>query len=315
MKKYIIKRVGFIVIALQIISLIIFLLTQMLPGNVTQFILGRQATPERQAVLEQQLGLNQPWYVQYFDWLTAFVTGDWGTSLRGGSEVFDLVMTAAAHSFQLALMTLLAVVVISIPLGVLGAVNHGGILDRLVLVVSYLGISVPTYVSGTLLLLLLGGPIFGVFPSGGYVPLSEGIVPWLSYLVLPTMALVILLTAHMMGLTRGEMIETLHSEYVRTARIKGLPERTVLFKHALKNSLLPTITLLALDLGYLMGGIVVIEEIFAYPGLGKLIVDSIMQRDIPVIQASMLLVAFIFTMSNFAADLLYAYLNPRIEYE
>ncbi|WP_137285899.1 ABC transporter permease [Halorussus salinisoli] len=315
MKKYIIKRLGSIFVTLLVLSFIIFALTQMLPGNTAKFILGKFATPERMAVLEQQLGLNRPWYVQYVDWLTGFVTGDWGTSFRGGETVDKLVIPKAIHSFQLAVLTLVTVVLISIPFGILGAVTHGSLPDRLVLVLSYLGISIPTYVSGTMLLLLFGGPMLSVFPAGGYVPLREGVVPWLQHMALPVLSLVILLTAHLMSLTRVEMIETLHSDYVRTARLKGLSELTVLGKHALRNSLLPTITLLALDLGFLMGGIVVIEEIFAFPGLGRLIVHSIRHRDLPVIQMSMLIVAIVYTLSNFAADLLYAYLNPRIDYE
>jgi peptide/nickel transport system permease protein len=277
-------------------------------------ILGEFATDERIATIEQQLGLNQPWYVQYGTWLKGVVTGNWGESLVLQQPIGDVIETRFINSVQLAALTMLFVVLFGIPLGVLAAVKRDSVFDTIITGTTYIGISIPEFVSGSLLILLLAGPIFGVFPSGGYEPFSQGIIPWVEHLLLPSITLTILLLAHVMRQTRSGMIETLQSEYVRTARLKGMSERKVIIKHALRNALLPTVTVLALDLGYLMGGIIVVEEVFAYPGLGRLIVFSIQNRDLPTLQIAVLIVAATYAFANLAADLLYTYLDPRIDY-
>lgn len=313
-QRYLIKRLSYIAVTLLLVSFIVFAITQLLPGNAAVMILGEFATDQKIKALERQLGLNQPWYVQYVTWLTSVLTGEWGQSYILNQPIADIVWTRLVNSAQLAALTLLEVVLLGIPLGVLAAVERDTILDTLISAGSYLGISVPEFVTGTMLILLLGGPVFDVFPSSGYVPFGQDPVGWLTHLVLPSVTLTILLLAHVMRQTRSEMIETLQSEYVRTARLKGLSERSVIVKHALRNGLLPTITVLALDLGYLMGSIVVVEEVFAYPGLGRLIVFSIQNRDLPTLQITVLLVAATYTFANLAADLLYTYLDPRIDY-
>jgi len=313
-RRYIIKRLSYILVTLLLVSFITFGVTQLLPGNAAVMILGEFATDERIATIEQQLGLNQPWYVQYGTWLKGVVTGNWGESLVLQQPIGDVIETRFINSVQLAALTMLFVVLFGIPLGVLAAVKRDSVFDTIITGTTYIGISIPEFVSGSLLILLLAGPIFGVFPSGGYEPFSQGIIPWVEHLLLPSITLTILLLAHVMRQTRSGMIETLQSEYVRTARLKGMSERKVIIKHALRNALLPTVTVLALDLGYLMGGIIVVEEVFAYPGLGRLIVFSIQNRDLPTLQIAVLIVAATYAFANLAADLLYTYLDPRIDY-
>jgi peptide/nickel transport system permease protein len=313
-RRYFIKRVAFMGFSLWIISVLVFGITQVLPGNAAVMILGTFATEDSIQALEQQLGLNQPVYIQYIDWFSRVITGDWGQSFVSQRPIEAIVWPRIVHSIELALIALVMVVLIGIPLGVVAAVRRDGNLDLLISNISYIGISVPEFVTGTFLILLLGGPVFNMFPSGDYVPRSEGTVLWLRHLLLPAITLTILMLAHIMRQTRSGMIETLQSDYVRTARLKGMSEYQVLFKHALRNGLLPAITVIALDLGYLMGGIVVVEEVFAFPGLGRLIIFSINNRDLPTLQVVVLIVAATYTIANFAADIMYTYLDPRIEY-
>lgn len=314
-RRYFLKRTAFMGFSIGVISFLVFAVTQLLPGNAAVMILGRFATEESVATLEQELGLNRPWYVQYLDWVGGVATGEFGQSYVYERPIGEIVWPRFVHSLELAVLSLTLVAVVGIPLGVLAAVKRDSPVDLAIGSVAYLGISVPEFVTGTFLILLVGGPIFDVFPSGDYVPRSQGTVPWLRHLVLPAITLTILMLAHVMRQTRSGMVETLQSDYVRTARLKGMGEWIVLFKHAVRNGLLPTITVLALDLGYLMGGIVVVEEVFAFPGLGRLIVFAIQNRDLPLLQVVVLIVAATYTVANFGADVVYTYLDPRIDYD
>lgn len=312
--RYLVKRLVYIVFTLFSVSFIVFSVTQLLPGNAATMILGTHATEEKIRNLEQQLNLHLPWYEQYFRWILNILAGDWGTSFVLEQPVEEIVQTRFMRSAQLAIVTLLLTTLIGIPIGVIAAIERDTFLDSVLSSVSYLGISIPEFVMGNLLILLFAGPVFQILPSGGYAPPSDGVIAWLRSLALPAISLTILLLAHIMRQTRSSMIETLQSEYVRTARLKGLPESLVIVKHALRNGLLPTITVLALDLGYLMGSIVVIEEVFAYPGLGRLIVFAIQNRDLPTLQMAIIVVAAVYAFANFGADILYTKLNPRIDY-
>lgn len=313
-RRYLIKRVTFMLFSLWMISVLVFGITQVLPGSAATMILGTFATEESIAALEEQLGLNRPIYIQYLDWFSSILTGDWGNSFVSQRPIEDIVWPRLVHSAELAVVAISLVILIGIPLGVIAAIRRDSYLDIIVSNLTYLGISVPEFVTGTFLILLLGGPIFNIFPSGNYVPRSDGLVPWFKHLLLPAITLTILMLAHVMRQTRSGMVETLQSDYVRTARLKGMSEYSVISKHALRNGLLPTITVLALDLGYVMGGIVVVEEVFSFPGLGRLIIFSIFNRDLPTLQIVVLIIAATYTLANFAADLLYTYLDPRIEY-
>lgn len=311
---YVLKRLVYIVLTLFLISTIVFAATTVLPGNAATMILGRQATDGKIIALEQQLGLNKPLYVQYADWLGGILRGNAGESLALRQPVFDVAIPRFMKSMQLAVLTIVATILIGIPLGILSAVKRDSFTDRFLSAAAYFGVSLPEFVTGTLLILLLGGPIFNLFPSSGYVSPTEGIGGWVMHMILPVATLTILLLAHIMRQTRSELIEVLQSDYVRSARLKGITERTVLIKHGLRNGLLPTITVLALDFGWLMGSLVVVEEIFAYPGLGRLVVLAIQNRDIPLLQFIVILIAVSYTVANFGADMLYSYFDPRIDY-
>lgn len=314
MAKYLLKRSSYTLIVLFLVSCITFFTTQLLPGNAAHLILGEYASPEKIRALEKQMGLDSPVYIQYWTWLTGVITGEWGRSLIMKQPITTLIELRLKNSAFLAVIALLSVVVLGIPLGVWAAIKRGSKLDLLLTGGSYLGISLPEFVTGTLLILLFSGPPLRLLPSGGYHEFTDNWMLWLEHLILPTITLTILLLAHVVRQTRSGMIEVLQSDYIRTAYLKGLPKRTVIVKHALKNGLLPTITVLAMDLGYLMGSIVIVEEVFAYPGMGRLIVLAIQNRDIPLLQMAVLLIAFIYAGANFAADLIYTYLDPRIRY-
>ena len=312
---YLLKRVGFIAVILLIVSFVVFAITQILPGNAAQMILGEFALPEQLEALERQFGLDDPWFVQYGRWLAGLLTGDWGTSMVMRQPVLPLVLDALGRSLVLAGLSLLAVAFIAIPMGVLAAARRGKATDTGISVVSYLGVSLPEFVTATLLLVFLTHPDVGLFPAGGYTPPDEDFGRFLGHLGLPVLTLVIVLMAHISRQTRSEMVDALQHDYIRTATLKGLPRRTVLVKHALRNALLPTITVLALDVGYLIGGIIVVEEVFAYPGLGRLLVFAMQNRDLPLIQAGALVMAGVYAAANLAADLVYAALDRRIQYD
>ena len=312
---YLLERLFYISITLIIISAILFFVTMILPGNAAVMILGEYATPDALEAMENKLGLDQPIYIQYFNWVRGVAVGDFGKSLTMELPIADLVLFRLKNSAILAGLSLLVVIFVAIPLGVWASLRQNSLADRAIQMISYLGISIPEFATGTLLVVFLAGPLLSIFPSGGYKPFSEGIWQAFRYLILPTTTLIIVLIAHIMRQTRSEMVEVMHANYIRAARLKGLRERAVIFKHALRNALLPTVTVLAADVGYLIGSVVVVEEVFAYPGLGRLIIYAIGNRDIPLLQAAALVIASVYAFSNFAADLVYAWLNPKIRYK
>jgi peptide/nickel transport system permease protein len=308
------RRLGSIVVTLFLVAFVVFAITQILPGNAAAMILGEFATPDALAALAKRLRLDDPWYVQYGRWLGGILGGDWGISMVSSRPVMPDVLAAYSRSATLALAALVTVTAIAIPLGVLAAVKQGRPADLGIGLFGYLGISLPEFVTATLLIVFLVRPEIGLFPAGGYQPISAGLGTFLSHLILPVAALAFILTAHIARQTRSEMVDVLHADFVRTATLKGLARRDVLFRHALRNALLPTVTVIALDVGYLIGGILVVEEVFAFPGIGRLMLFSIQNRDLPMIQAGALVLATTYALANLAADLVYAWLDPRIRY-
>lgn len=313
--EYLIKRIGYTVVTLFFVSLVIFAVTQILPGNAADVILGRYATPDRVAVVEEQLGLDNPLHLQYIDWLLSILSGDWGTSFIYNQPIGEIILPRLIRSLQLALVSLTMMTLLGIPLGVIAASRSGTLTGTLVTSGAYLGVSVPAFVVAILLLLFFAGPYLIILPSGGYEPMSSGIWTWFQYLILPSLALTIGGTTHILRQTRTEMIETLQADYTRSARIKGVPEFWAVTKHALRNGLLPAITVIGLQFGWLMGGLVVIEEIFTYPGIGQLVIIAIENRDIPLLQILILIIATSYMVANLVADIVYTRLDPRIEYE
>ena len=313
--EYLIKRLGFLVLTVWLISVIVFGITQILPANAVEMLLGQYATPDQVAAVTERLGLDAPAPVQYLRWFGGVIQGDLGTSLNSGLPVGPQVFDALGRSLLLAGLSLVTVIFVAIPLGIIAAMRQGSRVDVGVSLGSYVGISMPEFVTATLLLVIFARPELGWLPASGYQPLSEGIGRGLLHLVLPVMTLTVILTAHVSRLVRSEMVDVLQADYVRTATLKGLSRRSVILKHALRNALLPAITVLALDVGYLIGGIIVVEEIFAFPGLGRLLLVAIDQRDLPMIQAGALIMATTYALANLIADLLYAVLDRRIQYD
>jgi peptide/nickel transport system permease protein len=211
-------------------------------------------------------------------------------------------------------VTLIIIAIFGISLGALAAIKQDSNIGTLISGVTYLGISVPSFVRAIVLLFIFAGPLYTILPSSGYANISEGIIPWLSHMILPVAALSLGGISHVMRQTRSEVVETLQQDYVRSARIKGVPEKWVVIKHALQNGLLPTVTVIALQFGWLMGSLVIVESIFAYPGIGSLVIQAVENRDIPLLQASMLVIAASYAIANFMADIVYTKLDPRIEY-
>ncbi|PSP84877.1 ABC transporter [Halobacteriales archaeon QS_1_68_17] len=299
--------------SLFIVSSLVFGMTMALPGSAAEIILGTQQTEESVQQVREEMGLNRPLHVRYLDFVVGTFTLDWGQSLVSDQPVVDLIAPRLARTLQLALFAMLLSIVIAIPLGVIAAADRDTIVDTLITSVSYVGVSIPSFVSASLLLLFLTTPPLDLFPTGGFVPFSEGFVPWLRHLILPAVSLNVIIFAYVLRQTRSSMIETLESDYIRTARLKGLTERSVLAKHALRNGLLPTVTVLAINFGWMMGSVVIVEEIFSYPGMGRLIVQAISERDLPVIQAGILVPTAAFIFANLLADIVYTYLDPRIQ--
>jgi peptide/nickel transport system permease protein len=311
-RAFLLRRLFYGLLSLAILSLLIFACTHVLPGDAASAILGENATPEALHALRVRLGLDRPLGLQYAAWLAGALRGDLGASTTLNQPVVGVIGVHFANSMALAAITLVAAAAIAIPLGVIAAVRRGQALDAAILTSSYVGISIPDFVVGPLLILLFAAPPLQLLPSSGYVPLGESSRGWLSHIVLPATTLTVVLIAHLMRQTRSGMIDVLASDYVRTARLKGLPERIVLLRHVLRNGLTTSITVLALDFGYLLGSIVIVEEIFAYPGLGRLIVYAVANRDLPLVQGTTLIIGAVYIGANLLADWAHSLLNPRV---
>lgn len=310
---YALKRLAYVAVILAVMSVLIFWATQVMPGDVAQMIVGQFATDEQIRAVRAKLRLDDPIYVQYLRWAGALLQGDLGLSLMMDRPIGPLIGEAILRSAVLAGISLVLVAAVGIWLGVFTAVRKDSKADHAVSVAMYFFISVPEFFWAIVVILLFAGYL-GWLPATGYAPLSDGFWIWLQHLILPVATLVTGLVAHIARLTRSSMIETLQSQYVTAARAKGLPERIVIRRHALRNALVPTITVLAIDVGLLMGGIVVVETVFSYPGLGRMLIFAIEQKDIPVVQAGILTITAVYALANLAADLAYAFFNPRIRY-
>jgi peptide/nickel transport system permease protein len=276
-------------------------------------MLGENATPEALAAIRARLGLDRPVWMQYGRWLAGVLHGDFGFSLRTGQPVAAMMVEALGRSLLLAALSIGLMLLVAVPLGIVAAIHRGRIADLFVSVVSYVGVSFPEFVTATFVILVLADWM-QLLPATGYVPVTEDPLRGIKHLVLPVLTVSVILVAHVSRMVRSELVDVLHTDYIRAARLKGLDERTVLFRHALRNALLPTITIVALDVGYLLGGIIVVEEIFALPGVGRQLIVAIQSRDLPAIQAGALIMAATYSVVNFLADMAYAALDKRIQY-
>lgn len=312
MIKYLVRRVFTLVLTLLLTSIIIFALTQLLPGDVAKLVLGREASAQEVANFNERFGLDQPIILQYVNWLGGFLTGDWGNSYIGGNApVRPLVLERMANSLWLALYTLLISVPLSILLGILAALAQDTWLDSGISILSLSVVGLPEFVTGLVLINIFALGL-GWFDVAAPLRTGMSFFDWLKVLTLPAITASFVLVGYVTRMTRAGMIDELKKAYVRTATLKGLSRRTIILKHVLRNALLPTITVIAISIGWLMGGLVVIEEVFNYSGMGSELVSAVKQKNIPVLQAITVLIVFIIAFSNLAADLLYAVLNPRI---
>ena len=310
---YTLRRLLTVAAILAVMSVLIFSITQVMPGDVAHMIVGQFATEDQVRAVRGRLHLDDPVHLQYLRWAGALLQGDFGVSMMMDRPLGPLIGEAIMRSAVLAGLSIVLVAVIGIWLGVYSGVRAGSRADRFISVGSYFFISVPEFFWAILVIMLFTGYL-GWLPSTGYAPLADGFWNWVKHIILPVATLVSGLVAHVSRLTRSSMIETMQAKYIVAARAKGLPESVVIRRHALRNALVPTITVLAIDVGLLMGGIVVVETVFSYPGLGRLLIFAIEQKDLPLVQAGILTVTAVYALANLAADLLYAFFNPRIRY-
>lgn len=311
MIRYILRRFGFLILTILLTSLIIFFVTQMLPGDVARIILGREAGEAALEELRRELGLNRPLPIQYFEWLRGFATGAWGTSYSTGQPIRPLVTERLGNSLMLAGLTIAIAVPLAVLLGIIAGLNEDNAIDNTISIASLSVVGLPEFVTGLVLIQVLAFK-FQLLPANSSIRPETGFGEALPQLILPALTATLVLLAYIARLTRAGVVEELKQPYVRTATLKGLPRRTVIVKHVLRNALLPTITVIAISFGWLISGLIVVENVFNYPGLGRLLTFAIDQRDLPLLQAITMITVFIFVLSNLAADLLYAYLNPRI---
>ena len=293
-------------------SVLVFLATQALPGDPAEAILGRQATPESLAHLRASLGLDQSVPAQYLEWVQSFVTGDLGQSLSSQAPVGSLLGPALMNSMSLLLMSALIAVPLSIALGVLTAVRRDGVVDRGSMVGSLVLTAMPEFVIAMILVVLLSTTVLKVLPAVAVIPPGSSPFVHPMEMALPVLTLILAVVPYLYRLVRATMIDVLESDYVAMARLKGVPERRVIWRHAIPNALIPVTQASAVVLAYLLGGIVVVEFIFGFPGLGTLLTDAVGQRDLPVIQAATLVIAAGVVIFNLLADLLTVLLTPRL---
>ncbi len=313
MTRFVLRRLGFVVLTLLLSSMLVFAATHVLPGDVTTMVLGREASEEARDALRQELGLDQPLIVQYGNWLGDLVQGDWGTSISTQQEVRAITLERLRNSAMLALVAFLMYVPLGIFLGVVASWRRNSALDQVISAGSLAFVGLPEFVTAILVVAIFSRAL-GWFPSSSAIPPDASFFSALPSLILPAMTVSLASLAYVVRMTRSGTVEVLQSDYVRTARLKGLSTSRVLFEHVLRNSLLPTVTVIAAGVGWLMGGLIITESVFSYPGLGRLVLYAVQRRDLPLIQSTTMLIVAIFALANLAADIIYALLNPRIRY-
>ena len=313
MKTYVIRRILQLLPVLFGISVLIFLVMKMIPGDVISGILGVDATPELREQLEQLYGLDRPYVVQYLDWMGGVLRGDFGESIRSAAPILPEILSRFKVTAELTVLAAVISWIIAIPLGILAAVKRNSFADRFVRVFALLGVSIPSFALSILMILFLS-KCFNYFSPLGYVGLFEDPLRNLQIMILPAAILGVNIAASVMRMTRSSVLEVLRQDFVKTVRAKGASERATIFKHVLRNALIPIVTLVGMQIGSLLGGAVIVEQIFSLPGLGQMVLTAINQRDYPVVQGGVLFIAFVYVLVNLITDLLYAYIDPRISY-
>ncbi len=315
MISYIARRLLDLVFVLFGVSVLIFLMVRFIPGDAVEIMLGANTdiTPDRVEALRHGLGLDLPIHQQYVRWVGGVLHGDLGRSIWTGRPVSQEILARLPATLEITLLALVLALLLSFPLGVLAARARGTGSDVVVRVLSIVGLTLPSFWVGVLMLYFVSLYLPG-WPAIGYVPFGEQ--PWgnLARMALPVVAVSLPMVAGLTRILRSSLLEVLGSDYVRTARAKGIAERPVLYKHALRNALIPVVTVIGVQMGYLLSGVVVIEQVFAIPGLGRLIIGAINQRNYPLVQGVVLIVTAVFVLINLVVDLAYAWIDPRVEY-
>jgi peptide/nickel transport system permease protein len=311
--QYLIRRLLAVIPVLLGISLIVFMLVHLVPGDVVSILLGPTTTPAARDALRKLFGLDEPLPTQYLTWLVGVLHGDLGTSLRTGQPVLKSILDRFSVTLELTGLAMLIALLIGVPAGVIGAVKQYSKIDYAVTLFALAGLSVPNFLFATLMILALSLSV-RLLPPSGFVPFPSDPVQNLRLMVMPALALGLGAASYITRMTRSSVLETLRQDYVRTAYAKGLQPLAVIVRHALKNALIPIVTVIGIQLGYLLGGAVIVEAIFAIPGVGRLALDSINMRDYPVVQGTVLFVTVVFVFINLAVDILYAYVDPRVHY-
>lgn len=314
MSRYFIKKIVTLIVLLLLVSIIVFSVLFVLPGDPAQIILGLNATPETLANLRAELGLDKPFWNQYMGWIGDILTGKGSWSINYDMPVYDLILSRLAVTGPLALMAMIFAVVISVPLGIYAARHQNRPGDMVVMFFTQLGLATPEFWLGILLILLFAVKL-GLFSAGGFPGWTVDVWGSVKALLLPAFALGVIRASILARLTRSSMLEVLGEDYVRTARAKGLRERSVIYGHALRNALVPVLTILGLQLGQLLAGAIIIENVYYLPGLGRLVFQAIGQRDLPVVREIVLFMAAAVIIVNFLVDMAYASIDPRIRPE
>lgn len=313
MLAYTLRRIVSTIPVMAVVALFVFSLLYLAPGDPAAIIAGDQASPADIDRIRASLGLDRPFLVRFGDWAWHIIHGDLGTSIFTNLPVTHLIAQRVEPTVSLMVLTLAFSIIVAVPMGVVAAWKHGSFIDRGVMLLAVFGFSVPVFVVGYILAYIFALQVPWL-PVQGYTPIARGIWPWLQNLILPTLTLGSAFIALIARITRATMLEVLSQDYVRTARAKGVGQRPILFVHALKNAAVPIVTVIGLGVAGLIGGAVVTETVFAIPGIGRLVVDSILRRDYPIIQGVVLIFSFVYVLVNLGVDLLYTVFDPRIRY-
>lgn len=309
--KYILKKAGMMLLTLFVVSVLVFLAFNLIPGDPATRILGIEATENQLAILREEMGLNDPLYVRYFRWVWAFIHGDLGQSYSYGS-VSELILDKIPITIWLAIMAFILMIVISIPLGIFTARHEGGTIDKVVVVLDQIIMAIPPFFSGIILTLVFGLTLH-LFVPGGYVSYKKDFWGFIKYLIFPAIAIALPKITMSVKLLRGSVIDEISKDYTRTAYSRGNTTRGVLYRHVLKNAMIPVITFMGMALADMVSGSIVIEQVFNIPGLGRMLLTSINNRDYPVVEAIIMGIAILVMVVNFIVDIIYRLVDPRIE--
>lgn len=313
MTRFLVRRLMTTLLVMLGVSFVVFMIIHLVPGDPVRVMLGLQADQAKVEEIRQLMGFDRPLLAQYVDWLLSALQGDLGQSFITGQSVSEAVFQRLPATLSLAMAALLIALVIALPAGIISAVYPRSTWDYSAMLFSQVGVSIPDFWMGIMFILVFSLAL-GWLPPSGYVSPFEDLWGWLSHLILPALTVGLISASIMTRFVRSAMLETLHEDFVRTARAKGLAEWRTLLRHVLPNAAIPIVTIVGLQMAALLGGVVIVEIIFAWPGLGRLALDAVIRRDYPMVQGAVLLVALSFAVINLLVDLLYAYLDPRVKY-